>query len=178
MKEKIKNNKKKIVFDEKIDSSINGFALVFAFIIIGIILQFDNSFFGNATTIIKVVFVVVGILGLFTEISNLNISYNIKGLDNIGLGIFLLIISYILKVYITTNNWFNILSILYEMILFFVILLSIYGFCRGLIEMIYSLYKNYKEKNKKGKLFSSTMVILTQLFGLILILAQIYDIFK
>ena len=175
---KYKKKKNNIVFNENIDSSINGFALVFAFIIIGIILQFDNSFFGNATNIIKIIFIVVGILGLFTEISNLNINYDIKGLNNIGIGLFLLIISYLLKVNINPNNWFEILFILYEILLFFIILISVYGLCRGLIEMAYSLYKNYKEKNKKGNLFSSIIVVLTQLFGLVLLAAQIYDIFN
>lgn len=175
---KYKKKKNNIVFNENIDSSINGFALVFAFIIIGIILQFDNSFFGNATNIIKIIFIVIGILGLFTEISNLNINYDIKGLNNIGIGLFLLIISYLLKVNINPNNWFEILFILYEILLFFIILISVYGLCRGLIEMAYSLYKNYKGKNKKGNLFSSIIVVLTQLFGLVLLVAQIYDIFN
>ena len=175
---KQKKEKNNIVFDENTDSSINGFALVFAFIIMGIILQFDNSFFGNATNIIKIVFIVIGILGLFTEISNLNISYDIKGLNNIRAGLFMLIISYLLKVYINPDNWFEILFILYEVFLFFIILISVYGLCRGLIEMVYSLYKNYKEKNKKGNLFSSIMIVLTQLFGLALLVAQIYDIFN
>ena len=175
---KYKKKKNNIVFNENIDSSINGFALVIAFIIIGIILQFDNSFFGNATSIIKIVFIVIGILGLFTEINKLNINYEIKGLNNIGSGLFLLIISYLLKVYINPNNWFEILFILYEVFLFFIILIFVYGLCRGLIEMFFSLYKNYKEKNKKMNLFSSIMVVLTQLFGLILLVAQIYDIFN
>lgn len=176
----MKYNKKKnnIVFNENIDSSINGFALVIAFIIIGIILQFDNSFFGNATNIIKLVFIVIGILGLFTEISKLNINFEIKGLNNIGSGLFFLMISYLLKNYINPNNWFEILFILYEIFLFFIILISVYMLCRGLIEMVYSLYMNYKEKNKKRNLFSSIMVVLTQLFGLILLVAQIYDIFN
>lgn len=173
---KIKNNK--VVFDEKTDSSINGFALVFAFIIVGVILQFDNSFFGNATTIIQVSFIVCGLLGLFTEISNLNIRHNIKGLDNIGPAVFLLVVSYLLKTYIDTSKWFEIISTLYEVFLFFIILLSIYGFCKGIIEMLYSLYKNYKEKHKKENLFSSIMIVLSQLLGLVLILAQIYDVFK
>lgn len=178
MKQIVGKNKKKIVFNEEIDNSINGFALVLAFIIIGIILQFDNSFFGGATHIIKLVFIVIGILGLFTEISNLNISYNIKGLDNICTGIFLLVISYLLKIYVYPDNWLEFFLILYEVFLFFIILISIYGLCRGLIEMTYSLYQNYKEKHKKGNLFTSLIVVLTQLFGLVLVLAQIYDIFK
>ena len=159
-----KKKESKIIFDEKIDKSISGFALVFAFIIIGILLQFDSSFFGEATSVIKITFIIVGILGLLTEISNLNINYNIKGLDNIGIGFFLLVASYLLKVFETG--------------LFFFLLISMYGFCRGIIEMFYSIYKNYKEKHIKENLFSSIIVTLTQLFGLVLIFAQIYDIFK
>lgn len=174
----VKSEKKKIVFDEKTDNSINGFALVFAFIIIGIILQFDNSFFGTTTNFIKISFVIIGILGLFTEVSKLNINYNIKGLDNIGCGSFVLLILYLLKINVNTNNWWEIFIILYEVVLFFLILVSIYGLCKGIIEMIYSLYKNYKEKHKKVNLFSSIIVMLTQLLGLMLIIAQIYDIFK
>jgi len=152
--------------------------VVFAFIIIGIILQFDSSFFGEATNVIKITFIIVGILGLLTEISNLNINYNIKGLDDIGIGSFLLVIAYLLKVYVDVSSWYLIFDILYEAVLFFFLLISLYGFCRGIIEIFYSLYKNHKEKKKKESLFSSIVVILTQLFGLALILAQIYDIFK
>ena len=152
--------------------------MVFAFIIIGIILQFDSSFFGEATNVIKITFIIVGILGLLTEISNLNINYNIKGLDDIGIGSFLLVIAYLLKVYVDVSSWYLIFDILYEAVLFFFLLISLYGFCRGIIEIFYSLYKNHKEKKKKESLFSSIVVILTQLFGLALILAQIYDIFK
>ena len=170
---------KEIVFDEKIDSSINGFALVFAFIIIGIMLQFDNSFFGSATTMIKIVFIIVGIMGLFTEIKRLNIRLNIKGLGDIGIGVFILTVSYLLKINIDVSDWIEIIVILYEMFLFFTILISIYGCCKGLIEMFYSIYKNYKEnRNKMINLFSSIMAVLSQLFGLVLILAQIYDVFK
>lgn len=173
---KIKNNK--VVFDEKTDSSINGFALVFAFIIVGIILQFDNSFFGNTTPIIQASFIVCGIFGLFTEIKKLNIRHNIKGLYDIGMGIFWLVCCYMLKNYIDPSKWFEIFSTLYEVGLFLLILLSIFGFCKGIIEMVYSIYINYKEKHKKENLFSSIMIVLSQLLGLVLILAQIYDVFK
>lgn len=173
-----KKKESKIIFDEKIDKSISGFALVFAFIIIGILLQFDSSFFGEATSVIKITFIIVGILGLLTEISNLNINYNIKGLDNIGIGFFLLVASYLLKVYVDVSSWYLFFAILFETGLFFFLLISMYGFCRGIIEMFYSIYKNYKEKHIKENLFSSIIVTLTQLFGLVLILAQIYDIFK
>lgn len=173
-----KSNEKKYTFSEQIDSSINGFSVVLAFIIIGVLLQFDNSFFGNATSFIQIVFIIVGILGLVTEIRNLNANYNIAGVDNIVSGLILLILSYLLKTFINPDNWINFASRIYELLLFFLILFSIYGICRGVIEMCYSIYKDYREKKKKGKLFSSVMAILTQLFGLALVVAQIYDIFN
>lgn len=177
MKNKIKKEKS-VVFDEKIDSSINGFSIVLAFIIVGIMLEFDNSFFGVATKSVQITFIIVGILGLTTEIKNLNLSYNIKGLDNLIMGIFLLGITYIMKIYIAPQNWFFIFKYVYEIILFLIMLFSIYGLSRGLIEMIYSLYKNYKENNKKKNLFSSAIVIISQILGLALIVAQIYEIIK
>lgn len=173
-----KKKENKIIFDEKIDKSISGFALVFAFIIIGILLQFDSSFFGETTNIIKFTFIITGILGLFTEISKLNINYNIKGLDNIKIGSFLLVAIYLLKKYVNVGSWYLFFGILFETGLFLLLLVSMYGFCRGIIEMFYSIYKNYKEKKRKENVFSSIIVTLTQLFGLVLILAQIYDIIK
>lgn len=177
MKNKIKKEKQ-IVFDEQTDSSINGFSVVLAFIAVGIILQFDNSYFGGATKSIQITFILIGILGLMTEIKNLNISYNIKGLDNIIMGLFLLGVTYVMKAYIHPETWFLLLKYIYEIILFLIILFAIYGLSRGLIEMIYSLYKNYKENNKKKKLFSSAIVIISQILGLALIVAQIYEILK
>ena len=41
----IKENNKKIIFNKEIDDIINGLALVLAFLILGIILQFKESFF-------------------------------------------------------------------------------------------------------------------------------------
>lgn len=178
----MKNNKdkknKKIVFSETIDNSINGFALVCAFIIFGIILQFNEGLFKNVSNVVKVTFIVVGIIGLFTEINKLNLNYNIKGLDSIEVGLFLWGVIYLLKTFVDFSDFPEILFTLYEIFLFFIILLSIYGCCKGLIEMVYSLYLNYTKQNKKENLFSSAIIALTQLFGLALIVAQIYDIFK
>ena len=178
----MKNNKdkknKKIVFSETIDNSINGFALVCAFIIFGIIFQFNEGLFKNVSNVVKVTFIVVGIIGLFTEINKLNLNYNIKGLDSIEAGLFLWGVIYLLEVFVNNNNWLEIFSVLYEIFLFLIVLLSIYGCCKGLIEMVYSLYLNYTKQNKKESLFSSAIVALTQLFALALIVAQIYDIFK
>lgn len=111
-------------------------------------------------------FIIVGILGLVTEIRNLNANYNIAGVDNIVSGLILLILSYLLKTFINPDNWINFASRIYELLLFFLILFSIYDICRGVIEMCYSIYKDYREKKKNGKLFSSVMADFNSLFGL------------
>lgn len=171
---------KKIIFDEKTDSTINGFAVVLAFVVIGIILQFDNDFFGAATNFIKGFFIIIGILGLFTEVKNLNFRFDIKGLDNVMIGVFMLVIIFLMRSYINVDNWFVIIKYSYQLILFFLILICIYGFARGIIEMGYSIIKNYVNdgKNKKKNIFKNIMFVLTQLFGLLLVMAQIYDVFK
>lgn len=87
-------NKEKIAFNKNIDSSINGFALVVAFIIMGGMLQFDNKYFGNSTNTIKIIFIITGLLGLFTEMSSLNKKNSIKGLDDLGGDYFYLFLYY------------------------------------------------------------------------------------
>lgn len=177
---KKEKNVKKIVFDPKTDSLIEGFALVIAFVFLGIMLEFNKNYFGGANNVVKITFIVIGVLGLFTEVSNLNLNYNIKGLDNIGVGIFLMFLIYLMEKFINTSSWFFILEILYEAIVIILLLICIYAFSIGVIQMFYSLYLNYKSKNtnKKRNLFSGLIVILSQLLGLALIVAQIYDIFN
>ena len=173
----MKNNNKKIVFNEEIDSSISGFALVFAFILIGVFLQFNSSFFSESNTLIKIIFVIFGILGFFTEMNNLNLKFRIKGIDNIGIGIVLLVVLYVLYITINFSKWYKIFIGIYELVFFIFLLLAIYAVFAGLLQMAYSLYQNYKSnEHKKRKVFSSLIVILTQIASLILILTQIYDI--
>lgn len=175
-------NEEKITFNKDIDSSINGFALVVAFIIMGGMLQFDNKYFGNSTNTIKIIFIITGLLGLFTEMSSLNKKNSIKGLDDLGGGLFLFISLLLIKTYVNTNNWNNFFIVCGKIFLFIMIFISIYMFSSGTIKMIYSVYKNYcnktstKEKNKN--LFSNIIVILSQLCGVALMVAQIYDIFS
>jgi hypothetical protein len=185
-KERIKKPKK-ITFNEKIDSLINGFAVVLTYIIIGIILQFDNSFFGSSTAIIKISFIICGVLGFFTEIMKINAEHNIKGIESIFIGLMLFLGAYLAKNYISSMNiagiWFtifNVITIRY-LVLFLLMLISIYGFFSGILELSYSMYLRYKESNrdeKNKKLFTNIILILSQLLGLILIAAQIYDILK
>ena len=186
MKLKI-NRAKKIVFNEEIDSSISVFSIVLTFIIIGIILQFDNSFFGSSTNIIKISFIVSGMLGFLTEIKKINIKHNIKGIDNIFFGLIIFIGVYLLKNFISSMDMNSIWFVLFDIItiryllIFLLMLIAIFGFFRGILELVYSIYLRYKESNKSEKnksLFTNIVLVLSQLLGLVLINAQIYDIFK
>ena len=87
---------------------------------------------------------------------------------------------YLIEKFVNTNSWLYFFVILYEALIIIILLLCIYSFSVGIIQMFYSLYLNYKNKNtnKKRNLFSGLIVILTQLLGLALIVAQIYDIFN
>lgn len=180
MEKGIKNKDKKIVFNEKVDDSINGFAVVFTFIIVGIILQFDNSFLGIANNVIKIIFIIIGILGFFTEVKKLNLEYNIKGLDNIVIGILLLIGMLFIRIYVIIDNWFFLFKYVFQISIFIIILLSIYAIIRGFIEMMYSILINYKKDsgNRIKNILKSIVVIITQLLGIVLIIAQIYNILK
>lgn len=167
------------MFSEKIDSTIQGFSLVLAFIIFGIMLQFDVDFFGNATKFFQILFVVLGVIGLFTEIRKLNFYNNIKGLDNIIYGIITVLVFIFLRNNINTVNWLKIIIPLYEFILFIMILVGIYGACEGIIQMIFSIYTNYtKKENGRKIVFTNILMVLGQLLGLALMVAQIYEIFK
>ena len=77
----MKENNKKIIFNKEIDDIINGLALVLAFLILGIILLFKESFFGEATFVIKIVF--IGLVNVNVEIRQkyCHIILNLEGLN-------------------------------------------------------------------------------------------------
>ncbi len=121
-------------------------------------------------------FIILGILGLITEINNMNKILKIKGLDNISVGSFLFLLSFFLKMHLNIKN--TILNSLFEIFIFILFLLAVYSLRLGLIQMLYSAYKNSKEMKTKKNTFSSIILVLSQLLGLALIVAQIYEIFK
>ena len=98
---------KKIIFSEKIDSSINGFAIVVSFIGIGMFLAYHKNYFGNTivSKIVQWIFIIIGGLGLCVEISNLrknNPKKNIEGISDFVMGITFLVIWWIIYNYL--NN--------------------------------------------------------------------------
>lgn len=139
-----KNNEKKIIFSESIDNSINGFAVVVTFIGTGIFMIYHRDYLGNSivSKIIQWTFIVIGILGLCVEVSNLmkNKKQNqIQGITDLFLGITFLIVW--LLMYTNLNVWYmNIIS-------FAFLVLGLYGTSRGSLEVIYS----FINLNKNGK---------------------------
>ena len=175
----MKENNKKIIFNKEIDNIINGLALVLAFLILGIILQFKESFFGEATFVIKIVFIIIGIVGAFTEASNLNQRLDIMGFDNVAGGGLLLFVTYSsknLEKIVKLSESFKFIGVIGYVILAFFFLMSFYIICEGIIQIIYSIHLKFADKKGKFNLISSIIMPLSQIFGLILLFFQIYEI--
>lgn len=159
---------KKIYFSEEIDNRITGYALSFAFIVCGLVLQFVPVYFGNqiATEIFKWIFVVIGVLGFSVEASK--IKTGIIGLDNLFLGLLFSGIWFALF-------WFGKHWIL-NVIGFFFLFLGAYGFFQGLQQVIYSASKIQKKINtlqSKEKTRTDILLFLTKIFGVVLVVVQI-----
>lgn len=160
-------NEKKVVFSEEVDSKISGFAVVLAFLSIGIFLLIFPNYFGNklAATIIRGGFISIGVIGLIVELSK-NKSSNIKGINDFVIGAFLFGLWVASFVYIDIW-WINVIS-------FFVLILGLYGFYQGLIQIVYSVIQavNYNKETKKS-LTTDIVLLLTKILGLVLVIIQI-----
>lgn len=160
-------NKKKIIFSEEVDNKISGFALVLTFLSIGIFLLLFPNYFGNkfAATIIRWIFILIGIIGLIVELSKTKNS-NIKGFDDFIIGVVLVGVWTVLFVYINIW-WINVIS-------FFVFLMGLYGLYEGLIEIIYSTIQTVKNhKETKKRVTTDIGLLLTKILSLILVIVQI-----
>lgn len=175
----MKRNNKKIIFTKEVDDIINGLALVLAFLVLGIILQFKETFFGEATFVIKIAFIFIGLIGVFTEASNLNKRLEIIGLDSVACGGILLLVAYYsknLENMFKLSESFKFIGIIGYIILAFFFLVSFYIICEGIMQLIYSIRLKFDNKKGKFNLISSIIMPLTQIFSLILIFFQIYQI--
>lgn len=167
-----KTKEKKIMFSEEIDSLINGLALGLTFVIIGLILTFKSDYFGNnvANTIVQWCFIIIGTLGLATEIPKLLKNNGIQGTDDFLLGGFFFGIWLILYLTIS-KTWVNTLS-------FFLLLFGLYALIKGICEIFYSLISSSKNTSKDNKisikkLFTNIILLLTQMAGFVLVIVQI-----
>lgn len=167
---------KKVTFSEEVDNSINGFALVITFIIVGIFLLFNKDYFGNqiVATVIQWLFIAIGLLGFGTEISKLNKNRGIKGIDDLIIGI--IIVAIWAVIYYWVKYWIG------NLIGFFFLIIGLYGGCRGILEIIYSLTKINKEHKEKQKskleIIKEIILILSEIAGMALIVIQILQAIK
>lgn len=164
---------KKIIFSEEIDSRIDGLSLGFAFIIVGLILLFIPDYFPNNLVgkIIRGIFIALGIFGLFIEFGKLKPISDIKGFDDLSVGIFFLAIW--VAFFVHTQHWFGCT------VGFICLIIGVYGASRGLIKIIYSIWINQKNKaHKKGEIASDILILLTKLASLALVLFQLIKAIK
>lgn len=156
----------KIVFNKDIDSKITGIALILAFLITGLFLIKYPNYFGNEliSKIIRWVFIIIGVLGIIAEFQK-NKNSNIKGFDNLVLGIVLIGIWAFLFIY-TNAVWVNALS-------FILFPVGCYGLILGIIQICYSSAKALKSgKNTKQGLASDIILLMTKIASLILVIIQ------
>lgn len=163
-----KSKEKKIYFSEEIDSRITGYALAFALIVCGLVLQFVPLYFGNevVTTVFKWFFVVIGAAGFAVEAGK--IKSGIVGLDNLFVG--LLFSGIWFALFWFGKHW------IFNTIGFFCLIFGAFGFFQGLQQVIYSaskIPKVKKEEPSKEKTRTDILLFLTKLFGVVLVVVQI-----
>ena len=163
-----KNKEKKIYFSEEIDSRITGYALAFALIVCGLVLQFVPLYFGNetVTAVFKWFFVFIGVAGFAIEAGK--IKTGILGLDNLFMGLMFSGIWFALFWF--GKHW------IFNTIGFFCLIFGAFGFFQGLQQVIYSaskIPKVKKEEPNKEKTRADILLFLTKLFGVVLVVVQI-----
>ena len=162
----MKNNKeKKITFSEEIDSSITGFALGISFVISAILIYplniFHNTILNRVAIITLIVF---GILGTSVEIGKIRES-DVKGLDDVGLGIVITAIS--IFVIVKFNNFIG------NTICFIGMLFGVFGLTQGVIKIAYSI-KIRKRKTGNNKVEILRLItIATEVIALIVAVIQL-----
>jgi len=171
----VKESSKKVVISDNVRSIINAISILITYIVIGLLLYFNNNFFGSVTKAIVIGFTGVGVLGIITEGRKLNISYNLKGLDNVLIGSILMVLFYLLRVFIKTDKYGEIAVFVYQIVLFLFLLTAVFVFCKGIMEMIYSMSLKSKDKGI-GVIISSTLVMIAQIIALFILILQIFNI--
>lgn len=164
---------KEIIFSEKIDSRIDGLTLGWAFIVVGLFLLLVPDYFGNklAGQIVRWIFIVVGTLGLFVEFGKIKPVSDIKGFDDLWVGI-LLIAAWAALFFLLQNSLWNIIG-------FFFLVFGLYGASRGLLRIIYSIHLNRMHKSQsKGSVVSDVIIFLTKVISLAVVVLQFVKVIR
>ena len=159
------NSKQKTVFSKEIDDNHNGQAIGLSFLTIGLILQFLPDYFGNAwvTNTIKIVFIIIGALGMCVELGKKK--SEIKGLDNFLLGILFGGLWWFL--------YYKFDFLVLNIVIFVLLIIGAYAFFLGLQQIMYSMIGRKQGDKTKTLSKDECLEIFTKVLGLLLVLAQI-----
>lgn len=159
---------KKIVFNEEIDSAISGYTLAITFVGIGIFLLNNLDYFGNKTVsvVILSIFSIIGIVGTFIELGK---NKEIKGFEDIGVGL-VFFIPWLL-IYLLGHN------VLWNIVGFILLIIGVYGIVGGCIKIVVSFIMNEKSTNNKlKKLITAFFKLLPTVASFILVICNILKI--
>jgi len=168
---KEQKKEKKILFSEKIDSSINGYAIGLTFVLISAFLLFNSTYFKWAwlTYVVGSIFGFIGLAGIGVELDK---SQKVKGIGDIVIGLFFSAIW--LGLYLGFDN--NLVANLFSIA---AMVIGLYGLVKGLIELFYSvIIETRKSDDSWQKTLKSIFVFLTQICGLVLSVLNILKIFS
>lgn len=161
------NKEKKIVFSEKIDSSICGFALGIAFVLAAFF-EVYFKIFGNRIVeiVIAIVLLIVGIAGTLTEIGKIK-KDDIKGTDDFVLGLILTVLPII---FILIFN-----KVIINIFLFPIFMFGTFGGLKGIMEIIYSLKLKKRESGNTKIEVMKIIVAITEIIALAVAIIQLID---
>ena len=160
--------RKKIVFNEEIDSVISGYTLAITFVGVGIFLLNNLDYSGNktVTVVILSIFSFFGIVVTFIELGK---NKEIKGFEDIVAGLFLFIPW--LLIYLFVHN------VVCNIVGFILLIMGVYGIVGGCIKIVVSFIMNEKDTNNKlKKLITSFFKLLPAVASFILIICNILKI--
>ncbi len=174
-----KDIKKKNVFSEWQINTINIFAFIITYIIMGLLLSSKSDFFGEYTRTIIISLVSLGIFGLFTEIRKMNYLYGIRGLAEETIGIFMFLVYNFTDEYLSPVGHGKFAEFSYEVLLCISLFIVLFCIVRGFIKIFWSIYVSYnrKFKNKrKNVLVTRILFGVVECIGILLIYIMLYRI--
>jgi len=174
-----KDLKKKNVFSEWQINTINVFALIISYIIMGLFLSSKSDFFGNYTKTIIISLVSLGIFGLLTEIRRINYLYGIRGLAEEIIGIFMFLVYNFTDEFLSPVGQGKFAEFSYEVLLCLSLFIVLFCLVRGFIKIFWSTYISYnrKFKNKrKDILVTRILFSLVECIGVLLLYILLYRV--
>lgn len=174
-----KEIKKKNVFSEWQINTINIFALIISYILMGFLLNSKSDFFGDYTRTIIISLISLGIFGLFTEIRRINYLYGIRGLAEEIIGIFMFLVYNFTDEFLSPVGHGKFVSFSYEVLLCLSLFIVLFCIVRGFIKIFWSTYISYnrKFKNKRKDILVTRILFgLVECIGILLIYILLYRV--